>query len=198
MRIGEALVLDYTKDIDLEKGIVIIRRTQTKDTKGKSRIGETTKTFSGQRTINLMILVEKQLKMPWTISFQISSIYYSIIQQINNGLYEEASINSALKRAGLKLGIGLYEEVNSKGKKVTRTDIHTHMLRGTFATRCAEAKIAPVVLKEVLGHSDISITMKYYIDIDTDFIKAENKRVVNYLINKNIFGVIQDKDNLAS
>jgi len=64
MRIGEALVLDYTKDIDLEKGIVIIRRTQTKDTKGKSRIGETTKTFSGQRTINLMILVEKQLKMP--------------------------------------------------------------------------------------------------------------------------------------
>ena len=27
MRIGEALVLDYTKDIDLEKGIVIIRRT---------------------------------------------------------------------------------------------------------------------------------------------------------------------------
>lgn len=198
MRIGEALVLDYTKDIDLEKGIVIIRRTQTKDTKGKSRIGETTKTFSGQRTINLMILVEKQLKMPWTISFQISSIYYSIIQQINNGLYEEASINSALKRAGLKLGIGLYEEVNLKGKKVTRTDIHTHMLRGTFATRCAEAKIAPVVLKEVLGHSDISITMKYYIDIDTDFIKAENKSVVNYLINKNIFGVIQDKDNLAS
>ena len=79
-----------------------------------------------------------------------------------------------------------------------KTDIHTHMLRGTFATRCAEAKIAPVVLKEILDHSDISITMKYYIDIDTDFIKAENKSVVNYLINKNIFGVIQDKDNLAS
>ena len=114
------------------------------------------------------------------------------------GLYEEASINSALKRAGLKLGIGLYEEVNSKGKKVTRTDIHTHMLRGTFATRCAEAKIAPVVLKEILGHSDISITMKYYIDIDTDFIKAENKSVVNYLINKNIFGVIMNKDNMDS
>lgn len=114
------------------------------------------------------------------------------------GLYEEASINSALKRAGLKLGIGLYEETNSKGKKVTRTDIHTHMLRGTFATRCAEAKIAPVVLKEILGHSDISITMKYYIDIDTDFIKAENKSVVNYLINKNIFGVIINKDDMAS
>lgn len=51
--------------------------------------------------------------------------------------FGEASINYALKRADLKLGIGLYEEVNSKGKKVIRTDIHTHMLRGTFATRCA-------------------------------------------------------------
>ena len=89
-------------------------------------------------------------------------------------------------------------EVNSKGKKVTRTDIHTHMLRGTFATRCAEAKIAPVVLKEILGHSDISITMKYYVDIDTDFIKSENKSVVNYLINKNIFGAIMNKQIVAS
>ena len=90
-----------------------------------------------------------------------------------------------------------YEEENSKGKKVTRTDIHTHMLRGTFATRCAEAKIAPSVLKEILGHSDISITMKYYVDIDNDFIKSENKNVVNYLIDKNIFGVILGKEEIA-
>ena len=62
MRIGEALVLDYTKDIDLEKGIVIIRRTQTKDAKGKSRIGETTKTFSGQRTIDLNDISRKALE----------------------------------------------------------------------------------------------------------------------------------------
>ena len=44
-----------------------------------------------------------------------------------------------------KLGIGIYEEENSKGKLVKKTDVHTHMLRGTFATRCAEAKIAPKV-----------------------------------------------------
>lgn len=37
------------------------------------------------------------------------------------------------------------------------------MLRGTFATRCAEAKIEPVVLKQILGHKDISVTMKYYV-----------------------------------
>lgn len=199
MRIGEALVLDYTKDIDLEKGIVIIRRTQTKDTKGKSRIGESTKTFSGQRTIDLNDISRKALvdAMNHIIPNKFHLLFYNPTNK-QYGLYEESSINSALKRAGLKLGIGLYEEVNSKGKKVKRTDIHTHMLRGTFATRCAEAKIAPVVLKEILGHSDISITMKYYVDIDTDFIKSENKSVVNYLINKNIFGAIMNKQIVAS
>ena len=41
------------KDISvLKKGIIIVRRTQTKDTEGKSRIGDSTKTFSGQRIIN--------------------------------------------------------------------------------------------------------------------------------------------------
>lgn len=198
MRIGEALVLDYTKDVDLEKGIIIIRRTQTKDAKGKSRIGETTKTFSGQRTINLNDISKKALE--GAIKHIIPNKFHLLFYNPNNkqyGLYEEASINSALKRAGLKLGIGLYEDINSKGKKVTRTDIHTHMLRGTFATRCAEAKIAPAVLKEILGHSDISITMKYYVDIDTDFIKSENENVVNYLIEKNIFGALLDKEKIA-
>lgn len=40
--------------------------------------------------------------------------------------------------------------------------------------------------------------MKYYIDTDTDFIKSENKSVANYLINKNIFGAIMNKANVAS
>ena len=198
MRIGEALVLDYTKDIDLEKGTITIRRTQTKDTDGKSRIGETTKTFSGQRILDLNDISRKALEE--AINHIIPNKFHLLFYNPTNkkyGLYEEGSINSALKRAGLKLGIGLYEEKNSKGKKVTRTDLHTHMLRGTFATRCAEAKIDPNVLKGILGHSDISITMKYYVDIDTDFIKSENKNVVNYLINKNIFGVILDKGEVA-
>lgn len=44
MRIGEALVLDYDKDIDLENRKIYIRRTQTKDNNGKAIIGNTTKT----------------------------------------------------------------------------------------------------------------------------------------------------------
>ena len=199
MRIGEALVLDYKKDIDLEQGTITIRRTQTKDTNGKSRIGETTKTSSGQRVIAINDFSRKALEgaMKHLIPNKFHLLFYNPTNK-KYGLYEEGSINSALKRAGLKLNIGLYEDTDTKGNKVTRTDIHTHMLRGTFASRCAEAKIDPNVLKEMLGHSDISITMQYYIDVDTDFIKSESNNIVNYLISKNIFGATLDSKKVVA
>ena len=50
MGFGEALVLDYKKDIILSKKKVEIRRTQTKDDKGNIIIGDTTKTDNGRRT----------------------------------------------------------------------------------------------------------------------------------------------------
>ena len=104
-------------------------------------------------------------------------------------MHLENSINSCLKRIALKLGIGIYEEENSKGKLVKKTDVHTHMLRGTFVTRCAEAKIAPVVLKQILGHKDISVTMKYYVDVDKEFESSEGKNIETYLMNKDIFAI---------
>lgn len=198
MRIGEALVLDYEKDIDLENGTITIRRTQTKDLNGKSRIGDSTKTFSGQRTINLNEIGKKALEGAFKhiIKNKFHLLFYNPTNK-KYGLYEEASINSALKRVGLKLELGLYEEITSNGKKVIRTDLHTHMLRATFATRCAEAKIAPVVLKQILGHKNIDITMKYYIDIDTEFIESETDTAMRYLIDKNISGEILENNEIA-
>jgi len=40
-----------------------------------------------------------------------------------------------------------------------------HCLRHTFATRCIEAEIQPVVLKNWLGHKDIHITLDTYADV---------------------------------
>lgn len=104
------------------------------------------------------------------------------------------SYNSSLKRIALKLGLGIYEDIDKNVKSVTKTDVHTHMLRGTFATRCAEAKVAPAVLKKILGHKDISVTMKYYVDVDPEFVKTENKNMEDYLKSQNIFGVGLNKE----
>ncbi len=39
--------------------------------------------------------------------------------------------------------------------------IYPHAFRHTFATRCFEKKLDPVVIQRIMGHSDYSVTLKY-------------------------------------
>jgi integrase len=195
MRIGETLVLDYKKDILLSENKVEIRKTQTKDENGKIIIGETTKTENGRRTLT-MNNISKQI-IEKALEHKIKNKDNLLFCKPDGTMHLENSINSCLKRIALKLNIGIYEDYDKKGKLVKKTDIHTHMLRGTFATRCAEAKIAPVVLKQILGHKDISVTMKYYVDVDGSFIESETDNAIQYLVDKNIFGVELPDTNVA-
>ena len=195
MRIGETLVLDYKNDISLSANKVDIKRTQTKDENGNIIIGETTKTDNGMRTLT-MNNISKQI-MQKALEHKVKNKNNLLFCKKDGTMILENTINSCLKRIALKLGIGIFEEPNTKGKTVKKTDVHTHMLRGTFATRCAEAKIAPVVLKQILGHKDISVTMKYYIDVDGSFIESETDNAIQYLIDKNIFGVELPKSDVA-
>ena len=195
MRIGETLVLDYKNDISLSENKVDIKRTQTKDENGNIIIGETTKTDNGRRTLT-MNNISKQI-MQKALEHKVKNKNNLLFCKKDGTMILENTINSCLKRIALKLGIGIFEEPNTKGKTVKKTDVHTHMLRGTFATRCAEAKIAPIVLKQILGHKDISVTMKYYIDVDGSFIESETDNAIQYLIDKNIFGVELPKVDVA-
>lgn len=195
MRIGETLVLDYKNDISLSANKVDIKRTQTKDENGNIIIGETTKTDNGRRTLT-MNNISKQI-MQKALEHKVKNKDNLLFCKKDGTMILENTINSCLKRIALKLGIGIFEEPNTKGKTVKKTDVHTHMLRGTFATRCAEAKIAPVVLKQILGHKDISVTMKYYIDVDGSFIESETDNAIQYLVDKNIFGVELPKSDVA-
>ena len=187
MRIGEALVLDYEKDIDMVNGKIYIRKTQTKNTAGKAIIGETAKTENGERVLT-MTNISKQI-VEAALEHKIANKNHLLFCKEDKTMYIENTINSSIKRIALKLGIGIYEDKDKKGQIIQKTDVHTHMLRGTFATRCAEAKIAPAVLKKILGHSDITVTMQYYVDVDSEFENSENKNVEKYLIGKEIFGV---------
>ena len=187
MRIGEALVLDYEKDIDMVNGKIYIRKTQTKNTAGKAIIGETEKTENGERVLTMTNISKRIVEA--ALAHKMPNKNHLLFCKDDKTMYIENTINSSIKRIALKLGIGIYEDKDKKGQIVQKTDVHTHMLRGTFATRCAEAKIAPAVLKKILGHSDITVTMQYYVDVDSEFENSENKNVEKYLIGKEIFGV---------
>lgn len=184
MRIGEALSLDYKKDIDLENKTITISKTITKDEDGKDCIGLDTKTPTGRRTIHLSDIALKYLNecLARVKKNKFNLLFYNP-ENTTGGFYAEGTINSAIKRIAFKLDIYLYVDLDGK----TKTQVHTHMLRGTFATRCAEAKMPPIVLQKILGHADIQITNKYYIDVDRHFIDSENENFVNYMKEHNLF-----------
>ena len=154
MRIGEALVLDYEKDIDMVNGKIYIRKTQTKNTAGKAIIGKTAKTENGERVLTMTNISKRIVEA--ALAHKMPNKNHLLFCKDDKTMYIENTINSSIKRIALKLGIGIYEDKDKKGQVVQKTDVHTHMLRGTFATRCAEAKIAPAVLKK-----DIR-TFRYY------------------------------------
>lgn len=56
--------------------------------------------------------------------------------------------------------------------------IYPHAFRHTFATRCFEKKIDPVVIQRIMGHADYSVTLKYTHLLETrlneEIAKAED------------------------
>ena len=56
-----------------------------------------------------------------------------------------------------------------------------HILRHTFATQAAKSGIAPRTLKEILGHSNISVTLQLYVHSD-DATKKKGMEIMANLI----------------
>lgn len=54
-----------------------------------------------------------------------------------------------------------------------------HALRDTFATNCVRKGIDIKTLSELLGHSDTSMTLKYYVYVDFEYKKEAMKKLSN-------------------
>ena len=59
-----------------------------------------------------------------------------------------------------------------------------HTCRHTFATRCVELGFDIKSLSEILGHSNVNLTMNRYVHPSTEF-KQENMNLLSTLINNN-------------
>lgn len=178
MRIGEILALKIN-DIDLTNNLIHIRRTITKDENDKFIIGDTTKTIRSNRNITISQDVKKILiesKKYYTLNNN------NLLFCRNNGnIFSEQQINSRLKRLCLKNKIRL-KEINNK----IISDVHTHMLRHTFATRCIESLMPAKILQQKLGHTKITVTYDVYGDIFRKFEDTEDEKHYEYLKENNI------------
>lgn len=55
-----------------------------------------------------------------------------------------------------------------------------HKLRHSFATRCIESGMKPKTLQKILGHSDVTITLNYYVHVSDNEMANEMERFSGY------------------
>lgn len=180
MRIGEVLALRRT-DVDFKHNIIHVKRSLTKDKNDKVKIGKDTKTYNGIRDVPLSKQLKEILRANMNIDF------FFILP--NGRLITPSTINSHFKRICKDAGIRpcIYE-LHRKGKIINlkSSNVNTHMLRHSYATRCIEAGMSAVVLQRILGHSSIEITLGTYTSVFNQFKTSEIEKLDQYLVAQNL------------
>lgn len=161
VRLGEALAIT---DADINGNVLSISKTLTRDEKGTPLYGESAKTDNGSRLIPLDKEAQEALRNAQAIRDAIAPsnkhVFISQHGKIPLSMTVNAHVREVCKAAGI-------------------APITSHALRDTFATRCAESKMQPRVLMELLGHADISTTMLIYVHV-MDEVKEREFAAVTF------------------
>lgn len=142
LRISEVLALKK-EDFDLKNNQLSVQRKMEYIGKRKNEIClvERLKTKNSKSTIKISPYLTNQLKK-W---FEINP-YDLVICSYDGTIISPDTLNMKIRNITKKHGI----------------DFHFHMLRHTFATELMMAGVNPVVVKELLRHSDVNTTWSIY------------------------------------
>lgn len=181
-------------------GTINIKHTLTKNEQGKIVIGETAKTETGERTIQLVPKAKEVLSQ--ALKEMQPNKYGVVFIDKKDKLFTDGQVNSAFKRickdAKIKVIIGKHKKTNKLNEvyyvQCKTSDVNTHMLRHTFATRCIEANIPIEVLQGILGHANIQTTIDTYGDI-YDYLKQKELRKYIEYMNKTDEMLSRDVNN---
>ena len=133
LRIGEVLALNK-KDIDIDKQLIFVNKTLTTGKNDEVILGDTTKTYAGNRSIPIPNFLITILKEQLEIS-EFNRDNFLFLND-NENFIGDSNCNSNLKRI-------------LKNKLNWSIDgISTHTLRHTFATRCIESGVNAVFYKD--------------------------------------------------
>ncbi len=163
LRAGELAGLKWS-DIDFEKGIIHVKRTIDYRTFTGEREIRSPKSKSGLHDIPLSdeaacILKNQRQKM---LSLNIVPIEY------HDFVF--------LSKRGNPIKNSTYnKDIQQKCRKAGIEHFSMHVLRHSFATRCAKARMQPKTLQSILRHSNIGVTMNIYVHC-TDDRKAQEMK----------------------
>lgn len=166
MRNGEMRGLKYT-DIDKKKNVIHVQRT-LKYIEGQGYFEDTPKTRTSRRDIPLtdatMELLDAQ-KTYW--GFKVEKIDRYLFCNENGEPLSRDRVQAEIER--------VIRRIRAEGHEFER--ITPHIFRHTFATRAIEAGMQPQVLKTILGHSSLAMTMDLYSHVLPDTKAAEMEKI---------------------
>lgn len=172
LRIGELAALKFT-DFDLINNVVIVQRTYVKSylRDGAVRVGalryyidDGCKTTAGVRCVPLcepaLELYEKIVKLHSFRNYRSEFLCYD-----GKDIIKPRSLAGCLTRLCKLCGVA---------------HIRSHDIRKTLATRLHEENMPTRMISDILGHSEISTTEKYYIKSKKDY--AEMIKYLNIVM----------------
>ena len=148
LRMGEINAL-RPSDIKLDKGYIHVGQTVSRGLDCRPYIKEGTKTYAGERDVPISKALRPILETALEEMKEnpLGLVFYD---HHKKGIVETNQVNCFYRRICEKAGIECFGQ---------------HALRHTFATRCIEAGVQPVVLKTWLGHTNIHMTLDIYSDV---------------------------------
>lgn len=168
MRTGEMRGLKYT-DIDKKRNVIHVQRT-LKYIEGKGYLEDTPKTRTSTRDIPLTAalqgLLEEQRKY-W--GFKVDRIDRYLFCNENGDPLSRERVQGEIDRIVKRITAAGYDFPH----------ITAHVFRHTFATRAIEAGMQPQVLKTILGHSSLAMTMDLYSHVLPDTKAEEMEKIAN-------------------
>ena len=161
-RMGEINAF-HVEDANFNFNRISVKRTISKGQKGEAILGDTTKTKAGSRVLTMTDDVRELLQEC------IGDKTEGLIFTHNGKMITTNQVNSQFTRILKKFDI--LDQTITDGK------VNLHSLRHTFGTRCAEAGMPPKVLQEIMGHTDIKVTMNTYFYATEEYMKENLYKV---------------------
>ena len=197
-RIGELLALTYD-DIDIKAEQIRINKSLSevtpisKDGQPGKKINEivTTKSIDSVRVMPMNALIKKEyaIHKDWHKKEMLRIGYRSdhVFTSKTGELYFASNTRTALKRLCEKINKDYNKahreqaEDKEKYKDVVLVECKGwHAFRHTYGSRYAAAGVPIEQVCKLMGHSDITVTAKYYLNVTSDQKKNAVNMVENY------------------